>query len=284
MHNSFKHCARQHQSDFRKEPFKPRGDKSGSILSDKEANSGANFYKGYGVLDAVKDRYPNSHSKQLYANMLRSEHIPFNIFVPFRDERALFCSVLASIIGVHPAPGFDIRIEHPLPYLNDRTSFDVFCDCKDALANRFFIAIEVKYTEHGHSIGEGERRRLPGYETKSNDLRLYSPGVIESGELRSDKLRQIWRNHLLAESLYQDKEKKYSDYRSILLFPKENEYIAKAAADYEKRLSTYGKKFFLGVTYEQLFDAIQEHASSPRAKDWLAYLRRRYIPPINSSV
>jgi hypothetical protein len=282
MDDAFKLRARKHQSDYRAKTLQlPRYDEHESVLSEEDARNGQNFHSGYGVFEAVKKR---SYTKNLYANMLRSEHIPFNIFVPFRDERALFCSVLASITGFHPTPGFDIRIEHPLPYLNDRTSFDVFCDCRDALANRFFIAIEVKYTEHGHSIGESERRRLLGYEAKSNDLRLYSPGVVESGKLRSNKLRQIWRNHLLAESLYQDKEKKYSDYRSIVLFPEENEYMAEAVADYEERLSPYGKKFFLGVTYEKLFDAIQEHASSSRANDWLAYLRRRYIPPINSSV
>ena len=111
-----------------------------------------NFYDGYGLFDAVKARRPK-YAKPLYANLLRSEHIPYNIFIPFKTEKALFAAVMSDAFGIPNISDFCIKIEHSpklaTDHLCDNTPFDVFCDCTDAERNHFFLGIEVKYTEQG---------------------------------------------------------------------------------------------------------------------------------------
>jgi len=63
--------------------------KFGNYLTQEDGENGKNFYDGFGIFDAVK-KYRKKYNKPLYSNMLRSEHIPFNLFIPFRQDPA-FC-------------------------------------------------------------------------------------------------------------------------------------------------------------------------------------------------
>lgn len=81
---SFKEKARRHQVKFREEVLKVGYDGFETILNDADAQQGLIFFDGFKVFEAAQDRYPHFRLKQAcFANMLRSEHIPFNFFVPF---------------------------------------------------------------------------------------------------------------------------------------------------------------------------------------------------------
>ena len=54
-------------------------------LTNDLGREGKNFYDGFSIFDVVKHRYPNFYI-DLYCDTLRSEHIPFNFFVPFRQD------------------------------------------------------------------------------------------------------------------------------------------------------------------------------------------------------
>ena len=41
--------------------------------------------------------------------------------------------------------------------------------------------------------------------------------------------------------------------------------------------SATGKKTFIDLTYESLFDMIEVYFTSEKEKEWLKYLRKRYI-------
>lgn len=84
--------ARRHQSEYRANKLNLPFDKYGNYLAVDDATKGSNFYPGFDVLKNVKDRYKR-YSRGLYANMLRSEHIPFNLFVPFNlnNESKVYC-------------------------------------------------------------------------------------------------------------------------------------------------------------------------------------------------
>lgn len=257
----------------------------GNVLTEADARKGANFYDGYGVFDAVEARRHN-YAKPLYANLLRSEHIPYNIFIPFKKEKALFSAVIADAFGIPLLQDACIKIEHaPKPvtdYLCDNTSFDVFCDCKDVRGNNFFLGIEVKYTEQGYAMGAKERGfcKEPSspYNKLSLERRLYNGGKPEA--LHTDRLRQFWRNHLLAESLFSKEQSKYKLYRSVTLFPEGNAHMCSAAKEYRQILSPEKADTFAAITFESLFGLIEKHAKSNEALAWAGYLKRRYIPLI----
>lgn len=286
--DTFRRIARKHQSLCRSKILKVPCDKYGSMLTREDAERGLNFYHDYGVFEAVTERYPK-YKKQLYANMLRSEHIPFNFFVPFRTEKALFCSTAASVLGVSPAKIISILIEHAPPpgvkYLKDRTSFDVFCECEDHRGDVFFMGIEIKYTEREYKIGQKEQRYCQDphspYNSISRQSGLYIPKALDT--LKTDRFRQTWRNHLLAEATFQNSNKNYKYYKSIILYPSGNTHMNSMAREYRRFLSKDREDIFLGGTFEQFFFAIDLHVSSSRAKEWVEYLKRRYIPVVETS-
>lgn len=254
------------------------------MLCRADAIKGLNFYRDYGVFEAVQDRFPK-YKTQLYANMLRSEHIPFNIFIPFRIEKNLFCETIKLAIGIDPAKVLSISIEHApdraAKRLGDKTSFDVFCDCEDRSGNRFFIGIEVKYTERQYKIGKKENEYCQdlgsSYYEISKRSGLYLPSAFES--LKTDRFRQMWRNHLLAEATLETYRTTYKYYRSVILFPSGNKHLSKVADEYKGLLSKGSVDTFKMIKFEDFFSAIQMQTSSPRAKKWAAYLSKRYIPP-----
>lgn len=278
----FRKQCRLHQSVFRSSVLKLPFDTHGNVLTEADAKKGANFYDGYGVFTAVQKK--RKYAKPLYANLLRSEHIPHNIFIPFKTEKALFAAVMSEALGIPLVQDACIKIEYaPKPatdHLRDNTSFDVFCDCKAVRGNNFFLGIEVKYTEQGYAMGVKEREfcKEPSspYNKLSLERRLYNGGRPEA--LHEDRLRQFWRNHLLAESLFCKEQPKYKFYRSITLYPEGNEHIDLAAANYRQLLSPEKLDTFAAITLESLFGLIEKHAKSSEALAWVGYLKRRYIP------
>jgi hypothetical protein len=285
--DEFKQLAREHQEWFRKKILGLHSGQ-GSMLAKKDAWEGRNFYHGYDVFEVLKkDPRFRRYRTPLYANMLRSEHIPFNFFVPFDTERELLRSTLVAAFEVNPAKILSIQIEHaPIPaedYLNDKTSFDVFCEYEESGGSKVFIAIEVKYTEHGYTAGKKEKDGYSEYLKKSKEYGLYRTEVLESGALRRNRFRQMWRNHLLAECLFQHREFKYREYKSVVLYPSWNKYVSKAAADYRKLLTADRANSFLAVSFIDFFDAIKAYSLSQPARDWVAYLRERYIPEMHPS-
>src|SRR5512139_2085873 len=88
--NTFRADARRHQSEFREQILHvdidsaiPRA-KFGNLLPKEAAMNGLIFYEGYRdyILKVAEDRYGKINGTTRYTNLLRSEHIPLNIFTP----------------------------------------------------------------------------------------------------------------------------------------------------------------------------------------------------------
>ena len=93
----FKFQARMHQSIFRANHLNANWEVYGNRLAKDDALTGKNFYAGYdGVFVEVRKRYPLAYSP-LYYDMLRSQHIPWDLFIPLRFEPDF---ALALINGV----------------------------------------------------------------------------------------------------------------------------------------------------------------------------------------
>ena len=122
--------ARQHQSDFRLNYLELPYDTYGNYLTKCDGEKGKNFYDGFGVFDAV--RAYRKYNKALYSNMLRSEHIPFNIFIPLDKDKNFCKKVFEEILQTNLESIDAVKIEYaPKPrkkYLNDGTSFDAYIE------------------------------------------------------------------------------------------------------------------------------------------------------------
>lgn len=286
--SGFLEAARLHQSKFRAERLRsPFGwnevKKYGNFLAPEEAEAGRNFYPGFGVLDAARKRYPTT-SEKVYANMLRSEHIPLNLFWPLNMDEVYRKQVFGALLGKSLNAVDHIQIEYaPSPkseYLNDGTSFYAYTEFIDSDGKRGLVGIEVKYTERAYGLKRGstEERtvndRTSPYFKVMAESAIYRPGCEE--QMITDDLRQIWRNHLLAESILLKHPERFVHATSLTMFPEGNTHMGKACSAYKSFLDCSEEKF-MTLTYERFFEVCREHAPSTAFIEWLDYLEARYI-------
>ena len=132
----FKERARRHQLKFREEVLKVAYDGVETILTDADAQNGLIFFDGFKINEYAHGRYPHFKLKQAcFANMLRSEHIPFNFFVPISKNIEYARAVLNRFMDGEINIITEIRIEHapdPEEALKDKTFFDVFIEYRHA--------------------------------------------------------------------------------------------------------------------------------------------------------
>ncbi len=85
--------------------------------------------------------------------------------------------------------------------------------------------------------------------------------------------RQIWRNHILGESLKQ--EDKVKHFTSVTFYPEGNTHFTKAIAEYQGFLISPDN--VLGITYENYISILKNHAPNERFDAWIKFLEERYI-------
>ena len=160
MNNTeFKKAAKRHQINYREQNISTDYKTYETWLTDEFGKEGKNFYNKLSVFSVVQQRYPNFYI-DLYSDMLRSEHIPFNLFVPFRHNLEFCKNVFNEFLGgciksINSRSiidgGENIKIEFaPSPkenYLNDGTSFDTYIEYNHKDGTKGIIGVEVKYTE-----------------------------------------------------------------------------------------------------------------------------------------
>ena len=252
------------------------------LLSEENAKLGMIFYEGY--RDLILSKVGNV-ATQLTANMLRSEHLPYNLFTPLETMPEIAVDLFSKMIGVPIKQIKSIEIEYAgigdkSMYLNDRTSFDAFVSYITPDDRKGGIGIEVKYTENEYPLGEKEGKDIAG------DNHLYKDMTAESGYFRSGldismfltahHLRQIWRNHILGYSM---KHKGDVDIiHHVHIYPEHNEHFHNYALPYYRALLTgNGNESFKTITYENYFDMLNDYRDNEQVSDWVKYLRKRYL-------
>lgn len=275
--------ARLHQSKYRTDALNVPFEEYGNYLKKEDASMGLNFYNDFDIFQAVQKRYPN-YSKQLYANMLRSEHIPFNFFVPFKTDLTFGKNVFNNLLSNQIQSIDKIEIEYaPFPakkYLNDRTSFDTYIEYTHIDNQRGIIGIEVKYTEHEYKLTPGSKEEADindknsRYFLVSKKSRVFRPEAMPL--LPTDKFRQIWRNQLLGESILIEDKDKFKHFISLIIFPQDNLHFKKTGEEYLNMLSNNNNRF-LTVTYENFLLICKKHCPNDRFFQWINYLTERYI-------
>jgi len=283
----FKERAKRHQIKFREDVLKVGYDGFETILTDADAQKGLIFFDGFKINEYAQNRYPHFKLKEAcFANMLRSEHIPFNFFVPVSKNpeyaRAILNRFMGGVINIITG----IRIEHapdPEKALKDKTSFDVFIEYRHASGESGILGIEVKYTERESPLVKKSKEDIeiidPGsiYNTLTNKIGLYRKEIIQ--ELRTDDYRQVWRNQLLGESMTRKNhpESKYEYFTSIILYPEGNDHFRDLVPKYKSFLNPGHESSFKGITYEEFISVAREYTDDVDFLRWLQYLKDRYI-------
>jgi hypothetical protein len=279
----FKRAAKQHQIEYRKKNISSDYNQYVTWLTDADGQKGKNFYTDLGIFEAVKQRYPQFYV-DLYSDMLRSEHIPFNLFVPFLKNLEFGKNVFNEIMGNCIKSIENIKIEFaPSPkgnYLDDGTSFDAYIEYTHTDNSKGIIGIEVKYTEKEYPLDPNSKQakdindKKGKYYSITEKSGLYKPNSID--KLKTDLFRQIWRNHLLAESIRLVDNDKFKYATSIILYPKENGHFTETNKEYCEMLVANDNKF-ISITYEDFLGYCKKHFPNDDFKKWIDYLYERHI-------
>ena len=275
--------ARLHQSKYRTFELDVPFDRFGNYLTKEDALVGLNFFYGFNIFQEVKKRYPK-YSQPLYANMLRSEHIGFNLFVPFKSDLEFCKNVFNALLGGQIQSIDRIEIEYaPSPaekFLNDKTSFDTYIEFTHKDSQKGIIGIEVKYTEHEYKLKSGSKQETDiinknsRYYIISEQCGLYKPNSID--KLISDKFRQVWRNQLLGESIIIEENDKFKHFTSLTIFPKGNQHFLETSEEYLDMLTNDDNRF-VPVNYEEFFSTCNRCKPNDIFEKLINYLRKRYI-------
>lgn len=293
----FKRKAREHQIDFRENELGVGFYKYPNVLKLNDAKKGLIFFEGFRkeILDELKKPVaPTSTvpSGQMLTNLLRSEHIPYNIFFPMRKDLEGCKRLFNKILGREEIASItDILIEyHPEPpkeYLDDRTAFDVYIPYLNPMQQKCGIGIEVKYTEKEYPLkrdskeyrcvkdDDGHTRLSGAYLRVTRKCGYYKDDVTDD-VLVSNKFRQIWRNHILGASMVL--RGVIANFISITLYPQENIHFSlDAMPKYKALLKPEHYNSFVPLSYENLFAEMETFLNLEHKEEWMAYLRRRYL-------
>ena len=283
--DEFKSKARAHQFRFQEQYLHDSNEEKipQVVLSKEAAEKGLIFCDGYREL--IHNKIKEFRYNPLFSNMLRSEHIPYNIFTPMETDTEQARNLFNEMIGGGIFRITNIYIEFAgqadkREYLNDGTSFDTFIEYEDSEHKKGGIGIEVKYTENGYPIGKKEladiENTLSPYWKMTKKSNYYVPDFDVHSLTKAHHLRQIWRNHLLGYAMIEHGDIKR--FHHIHLYPQGNlHFLEYALPEYDRLLSPKGKETFIGLTYENLFLLIKKYFTTEKQKEWIRYLYKRYI-------
>ena len=287
--DEFKKKTRAHQFAYRENVLNDFYDEKNPqvILSPDAAKQGLIFCETYREL--IKSKVKSFKFSALFSNMLRSEHIPYNIFTPMEEDLSAATALFNEVIGGGISRIDKIHIEFAgkspdrSEYLKDGTSFDTFIEYTTTENAKGGIGIEVKYTENGYRIGVKEKDDIENpngtYRQVSEESNYFISSLDTKSFIKANHLRQIWRNHILGYSMLKKGEIKRFHY--IHLYPEGNRHFHKyAVPEYKQLLTKQGRNSFIDLTYESLFKLINSHFKRKEQKEWLEYLRKRYIVEI----
>ncbi len=275
--DSFKAAARLHQSKYRAEILNVDFVDYGNRLTEADGRRLLNYYDGLDVRQILRLRYPK-YSKTRDADMLRSEHIPFNLFAPLVNRPGLAEQILNNIFSRRFNPPIRVELEcAPKPsenYLDDHTSFDAYIEARDEHEQLTGIGIEVKYTERGYPIGSTEENRMNNPDSLYWKVTQKSNVFRDDGSqiLINDDLRQIWRNHLLGLAMMQAGG--IDQFILLTIYPSGNRYMAESISRYRNLLTDEGKNNCLGLTFKVYIAGIK---GGDEIMAWKDFLQNRYI-------
>lgn len=187
----------------------------GNYLTDSDAERGNNFLSPQ-IFESAKKRIKAKvkgeviQPDRLFRNMLTSQTLCFNLFLPQMDSLDLANKIWTTLYPKLVRKVTRVLVEYSPGradtenYTGDKSAFDAYVEFDRVAGGRGMIGIEVKYTDSfsgSKKVGSSKsdinsRKALERVYTKSQ---LYS----ETGwsACKAMRTEQLWRTHLLAESM-----------------------------------------------------------------------------------
>lgn len=206
---------------------------------------------------------------RLYANLLSSQPLCFNLFGELQADLALASRVFQTLWPERVETVLAIRFEHSpgrgaIAYTADRSAFDVFIEHTHPTGGTGFIGFEVKYHE-SLKVKPAEHRAR--YDEVARTMGCFSESRLPA--LRRAPLEQIWRDHLLAGAMLASGA--WASGLYVFLYPDANVHCARAATSYRECL--LGGDTFKSLTLERFVDELARHVDGV----WVSALRDRYL-------
>lgn len=282
----FRAAARLRQALWREEKGLPLGAyttatgnvrKLGSRLSALGAAAGGNFVTHEVHRLARRDyayREPGAaiDEHRLFSNLLSSMPLAFNLAGPLKLDPAKadrFVKALApEVAGRVSAIWFEHSPGRGDPtFLDDGTAFDIFIAMRRRDRAKTFIAIELKFSE---TAAERTATLRPRYDQVSQSSGLFIDP--DAPALRRAPLQQLWREHMLAQSLVQTGL--YDTGVFVQIAPKLNTDVQRTARLYQGQLAAASDQIpFLNVTLEAAVDYLRSAGAAIEAQA----LHERYL-------
>lgn len=232
----------------------------GSRLTRGDAKRGANFLSSkLAKLARYESVYcePGAliEQERLWTNMLSSQALSFSLFGDLKLDREKASRVLRTVWPDLIGTVEDVLFEHSpgrgnKRFTADYTAFDVVVLGSTPEGRRYFVAMEVKYTE---SMAESPAPLRQRYEELSEGSGVFKDGASPS--LRTMPLQQLWREHLLSRAMLT--ESLYDVGLFVVVHPERNMQVCEAVAEYKGQLAFESplKSGFGSVTIEKLLEA-----------------------------
>ncbi len=169
-----------------------------------------------------------------------------------------------------------MRIEYaPSPkaeYLNDRTSFDAFISYVRTDGEPAFLGIETKLTD---SFSEREYDGPIYRRFTECDPSLWHRDAWP--HLANSRWNQLWRNHLLVESLCRHRSPAHGTRGRLVLVHHPADTAISPVVDQYRAFLTAPADTFCSWPLDWLVDAWDAAAANEAERRWLADFRLRYI-------
>ena len=283
----------------------------GHILSDEDGRRGANFLPSLraDILTAVTKRKKTGKGVDFgrtSQNMLSSQAMCFNLFVPLNRDRRLAAELLGRFIdGLRSVD--EIEYEHtPHNSIFGDQSGKVGVDC-DVLVHytgrdraKGLAVIETKYTETGFSIcgfrKSNQEDPCPSITVVNDDYSncrykykkkyAYWEVAEDSGLYHRQQLHvrpcpfggslwQLWTNLSLAYALA--KQRRYSDFRYVVICPEGNTRLSRGTKVFSDfRLLLRRPDFFEVIYLEDIGEALRDRSVVHKSDPWADEFIERY--------
>ena len=288
-------------------------DRYGHVLTRDDADRGWNFLPSLKdeILGEVRERADKGKGvdfNRTSRNMLSSQAMCFNLFVPFKRDR-----LLASELLRHFVPGLDSVDDVRLEYTPDDLIFgdqsgiggvdcDVLVRYTTEKGAKGLVVIETKYAETGFS-GCGFRKPrqkdpCPISTVVDDDhsncrycyKKKYSYWKVgeKSGLYQRDKLHsgpcpfggslwQLWTNLSLAYALATQRQSGYSEFSYAVMCPQGNTKLTGSTEVFREFESLLHRPEVFKVIYlEHLGQVLKDNIPAPRCEPWVHEFVERY--------
>ena len=210
---------------------------------------------------------------RIWNNLLSSQPLAFNLFGELKLDAELTTKIFQDLYPIRNIKNVTSILFEYSPgrknpnYTGDSSAFDVFVEYQNKENKNCFFGIEVKYAE---DLNDKPSSHKSSYEKISEKSEIFDLSKLE--ELKENPIQQIWRDHLLALSLFiSNNDYEIGDF--IYLYPTDNTNCKNGIEKYIQTFNDSKENYFKPLTLEKLTETIKKHSS----ENWIGLFENRYL-------